>query len=126
MWNGDDVVNQTCGPKDLGSGKTCGSPRNIFLWLMSGPLNLRITVCNFRIPETCLSSTGVRLLRAFPSAVRRGNLDRKNSPLSDETELPDPINEASSDPMYFIMKKLGAKKKASGGEILEFVAISEA
>ena len=73
-----------------------------FLWPTSGTSNLGTTVCDFRIPETCLPSMGDRLLYAFPSGAPQGDLDRKKSFLSDKTELYDLINEEFPDSMSFL------------------------
>ena len=54
---------------------------------MYGLGNLRITVCNICFPKTGLPPTRYRIRYAFHSGAHRGDLDRKQSFLSDDIEV---------------------------------------
>ena len=69
-----------------------------------------ITVCNFSVLETGLSSTGDRLLYAFPMEVPHGYLDRKKSRRSGGADLFDLINEELPDLMSFYSGKVRDRK----------------
>ena len=66
---------------------------------------MEISVCNFGVLETGLRPTGYRLSYAFPLEVSGGDLDRKTSSLSGETDLHELINEESSGAMSFLLRK---------------------
>ena len=61
---------------------------------------------------------------AFPLEVRHGDLDRKESCLSGDTDFPGLINEELPDSIAFIMGKLGGEgERVRGGGVLESISI---
>ena len=80
---------------------------NISSWSMSDPLNLRITRLRFFCSQNRCVFDGVMLLYAFHSDVSQEALDRKKSPLSDNTDW--------SGPMSFYGKVMSTGERVWGG-----------
>lgn len=93
---------------------------------------LEISVCDFRVRNTALSSVGggggvggPRILYAFPSDAPEEDLVRRKSFLPDDAKSPDLINGGLGDLIAFYYHKLKSDDERSIWAILEFICISE-
>ena len=103
------------GSKDLGSKKKGVSPGHL-LRLLSGPLNLRITVCIFCTHKTGLSSIAGRPLYAFPVGARQGIWVERSLSFQMIQNRMIQFMKSFQIQCLFTMKRLGLRTKEFGAD----------